>query len=55
MALGLGALQIVLGGQQEDWFDSPLIPRLAVVAGLALRCSCGSGCARPGRCSTSAC
>jgi DHA2 family multidrug resistance protein len=37
MALGLSALQIVLEeGNKEDWFGSPLITRLAIVAGVSL-------------------
>src|SRR5215813_10043605 len=37
MALGLGSLQIVLEeGEREDWFDSTLIVRLAVIAALSL-------------------
>ncbi|MDP1960623.1 MAG: MDR family MFS transporter [Reyranella sp.] len=37
MALGLGALQVVLEeGNKEDWFDSPFIVRLAVVAAASL-------------------
>ena len=37
MALGLSALQIVLEeGNKEDWFGSPLITRLALVAGVSL-------------------
>lgn len=37
MAIGLGSLQVVLEeGNKEDWFDSPFIARLAVVAAVAL-------------------
>ena len=37
MALGLGALQVVLEeGNKEDWFGSPLITRLAIVAAVSL-------------------
>ena len=37
MALGLSALQIVLEeGNKEDWFGSPFITRLAIVAGVSL-------------------
>lgn len=37
VALGLGALQIVLDrGQQDDWFASPLITALAIASGAAL-------------------
>lgn len=37
LAIGLGALQIMLDkGQQEDWFQSPLILGLALIAGVSL-------------------
>ena len=37
VSLGLGALQVVLDkGQSEDWFDSPFIFRLSVLAVVAL-------------------
>ena len=37
LAVGLGALQYVLEqGQEKDWFQDPLILRLAIFAGLAL-------------------
>lgn len=37
IALGLGALQIVLDkGQQEDWFDSPFIIIFALIAAIGL-------------------
>ncbi|MCP6429114.1 EmrB/QacA family drug resistance transporter, partial [Klebsiella pneumoniae] len=37
IALGLGALQIVLDkGQQEDWFDSTFIVLFAVISAISL-------------------
>src|SRR3546814_10050468 len=37
MAIGLGALQTVLEeGNKDDWFGSPFILRLSVIAGVAL-------------------
>ncbi len=37
LGLGLGSLQIVLDrGQREDWFDSPVIATLAILAAIAL-------------------
>jgi len=37
MAIGLGALQTVLEeGNKDDWFGSPFITRLSIIAGLAL-------------------
>ncbi len=37
MAIGLGALQTVLEeGNKDDWFGSPFIVRLSVVAAVAL-------------------
>jgi len=37
MVLGFGCLQLMLDrGEREDWFDSPLIATLAVLAGCAL-------------------
>jgi DHA2 family multidrug resistance protein len=38
MAIGLSALQTVLEeGNKDDWFDSPFILRLAIVAAVFLR------------------
>ena len=43
MAIGLGALQTVLEeGNKEDWFGSPFIVWLSVIAAIRCRCSCGS-------------
>ncbi len=37
LSIGLAALELMLDkGQEHDWFDSPFIVRLAVVAGVAL-------------------
>jgi MFS transporter, DHA2 family, multidrug resistance protein len=37
LALGLGALQVVLDrGQQDDWFSSPFITTFAIASGLGL-------------------
>ena len=37
MAIGLAALQTVLEeGNKDDWFGSPFIVRLAVIAAIAL-------------------
>jgi DHA2 family multidrug resistance protein len=37
MVLGFGCLQLMLDrGEREDWFDSPMIVALAVIAGVAL-------------------
>src|SRR6476619_7785853 len=37
MAIGLSALQTVLEeGNKDDWFGSPFIVKLSVIAGLAL-------------------
>jgi hypothetical protein len=37
MAIGLGALQTVLEeGNKDDWFGSPFIVRLSIIAAVAL-------------------
>src|SRR4029077_17371295 len=37
LAVGIGALQIVLDkGQEDDWFSSPMIPVLAIVSAVTL-------------------
>ena len=37
LALGIGALQIVLDkGQQDDWFESPFITTLIIISGVTL-------------------
>src|SRR5471032_1588690 len=53
IAIGLGCLETVLEeGEKDDWFGSPFIVRLSVIAAVALSvlwsCSCG---ARPHCCS----
>ena len=56
IAIGLGALEIVLDkGQEDDWFESSFIIGFSIVAASAWSRSCSGNASRNTRSSTSSC